>query len=449
MGLVSILSSYVCQTSYDDLPDAVITATKDRIVDFLGVALSGYKSNVHKPALRALERYRISNGASVIGEDVKLPSDLTAFINSSLCFDMTDGSRAAGLHPGPVVIPAALAVAEVADKASGKDLMLAIALGYEVMVRVGRAMNPSAVKRGFHPTSIVGPLGSAVAAGRIMNLNETCMSNALSLAAVSGSGLLDALRAPEPFAQVQIARACHAGILSVLLGQNGIKGTDSILEGSFMPAFSDQYSLELVTTNLGKDYMIPRTYIKMHAGCRHIHAPIDAALHIVNGNGINWRDIEQIRVRTYSVALDLQIEEPKTGDEAKFNIPFGIAVALVHGNAFVDRFTDQDLEDTRIQRLMRTVVVEHDPELDRDYPVKRGARVEIATKGGSVFWHTVDLARGEPECPYSRSEIEDKFKYLTSGIIDWDVGQRIIGFVNRLETTQEISSLFVWLKVRT
>ena len=296
MGLVNTLSSYVCQTSYDDLPEAVITATKERIIDFLGVALSGYKSNVHKPALKALEKYHTSNGASVIGEEVKLPWDLTAFIDSNLCLDMTDGSRAAALHPGPVVIPAALAAAEVADKASGKDLMLAIALGYEVMIRVGQAMNPSAVKRGFHPTSIVGPLGSAVAAGKIMNLNKACMSNALSIAAVSGSGLLDALKAPEPFAQVQIARACHAGILSALLAQSGIKGSDNVLEEAFVPAFSDECNLELVTRDLGRDYMIPKTYIKMHAGCRHIHAPIDAALSIINRNGINWRDIEQISV---------------------------------------------------------------------------------------------------------------------------------------------------------
>jgi 2-methylcitrate dehydratase PrpD len=234
-----------------------------------------------------------------------------------------------------------------------------------------------------------------------------------------------------------------------LLGQSGIKGSDNILEEAFIPAFSDQYNLEPVTRDLGKDYMIPKTYIKMHAGCRHIHAPIDAALHIINRDGVNWRDIERISVRTYSVALDLEIEEPKTGQEAKFNIPFGIAVALVHGDAFVDRFTDQELKDRRIQGLMRTVAVEHDPELDLDYPVKRGARVEIATKGGSVFRHTVDLARGEPECPYSRSEIEDKFKHLTSGIVDLDAGQRILEFANRLETAGELCNLFMWLKVRT
>ena len=448
MGLVNIFGSYVCQTSYDDFPEAVITAIKERIIDFLGVALSGYKFNVHKPALKALEKYRTRNGASVIGEGMKLPCSLAAFMNSILCFDMTDGSRAAALHPGPVVIPAALAAAEVTDKASGKDLMLAIALGYELMIRVGRAMNPSAVKRGFHLTSVVGPLGSAAAVGKIMNLNEACISNALSIAAVSGSGLLDALKAPEPFAQVQIARACHAGILSVLLGQSEIKGSNNILEEAFIPAFSDQYDLEPVTRDLGKDYMIPKTYIKMHAGCRHIHAPIDAALHIINRNDINWRDIEQISVRTYSVALDLEIEEPKTGDEAKFSIPFGIAVALVHGNAFVDRFTDQNLKDKQIQKLMRTITVEHDPELDRDYPVKRGARVEITTKGGSTFRHTLDLARGEPECPYSKSEIEDKFKYLANGTIDLQAGQRIIESINQLETTGEISSLFTWLKVR-
>jgi len=447
MGLLNIFGNYVCQTSYDDLPEAVIAAIKERIIDFLGVALSGYKFNVHKPALKALEERHTHNGASVIGEEVKLPWSLAAFINSSLCFDMTDGSRAAALHPGPVVIPAALAAAEVVDKANGKDLMLAIALGYEVMIRVGRAMNPSAVKRGFHPTSIIGPLGSAAAVGKIMNLNEGCISNSLSVAAVSGSGLLDALKAPQPFAQVQIAGACHAGILSVLLGQSGIKGNDNILEEAFIPAFSDQYDLEPVIRDLGKNYMIPETYIKMHAGCRHIHAPIDAALHIINGNGINWRDIEQINVRTYSVALDFEIEEPKTGDEAKFSIPFGIAVALVHGDAFVDRFTDQNLEAMQIQKLMRTVTVEHDPELDRDYPVKRGTTVEITIKGGNTYRHTLDLARGEPEYPYSKSEIEDKFKYLTSGIIDLQVGQRIIEFIHQLETIEEISSLFKWLKV--
>jgi len=192
--------------------------------------------------------------------------------------------------------------------------------------------------------------------------------------------------------------------------------------------------------------MIPKTYIKMHAGCRHIHAPIDATLHIVSEHGVDWRDVEQIRVKIYSVALDLEIEEPKTGDEAKFNIPFGIAVALVSGNAFVDRFTDQNLKDKQIQQLMRRITVEHDPELGREYPAKRGARVEITTKEGGVFQHAPDLAKGEPECPYSKLEIEDKFKYLTSGLIDLEAGQKIIEFVSRLETIGEISNLFMWLK---
>jgi len=279
-----------------------------------------------------------------------------------------------------------------------------------------------------------------------MNLDEAGLSNALSLAAVSGSGLLGAFKAREPFAQVQIARACQAGIFSVLLAQSGIKGSENILEEAFIPAFSDDYNLDLVTRDLSKDYMIPKTYIKMHAGCRHIHAPIDATLHIVSKYGVDWRDIEQIRVKIYSVALDLEIEEPKTGDEAKFNIPFGIAVALVSGNAFVDRFTDQNLKDKQIQQLMGRVTVEHDPELDRGYPAERGARVEIITKEGRILRHALNLARGEPECPYSKLEIEDKFKYLTSGLIDLEAGQKIIEFVSRLETIGEISNLFMWLK---
>jgi 2-methylcitrate dehydratase PrpD len=362
---------------------------------------------------------------------------------------MTDGAREAALHPGSVVIPAALAIAESSDtKVTGKNLMLAIALGYEVMIRIGRAMNPSIVKRGFHPTSVTGPLGSAAAAGKLINLNETGLSNALSFAAVSGSGLLGAFQAPEPFAQIQVARACQAGVLSALLAQSGIKGNDSILEEAFIPAFSDEYALDSVSRGLGKDYMIPKTYLKMHAGCRHIHAPIDATLYITSQHGINWQDIEQIKVKIYSVALDLEIDEPKTGDEAKFNIPFGIAVALISGNAFVDKFTDQNLKDAQIRQLMNRVAVEHDPELDREYPAKRGTRVKITTKGGKVFQHELDLAKGEPEYPLSKSEIEAKFKNLTSEVIDSEAGQRIIEFVERLEIIEEISGLFGWLKAK-
>jgi len=452
MSLINTLSRFISETTYHNLSEVVINSTKERILDFLGVALLGCERGVHKPVLKVFQAYHGSDEATVIGEGVKLRCGDAAFVNSSMCLtDMVDGERLAGLHPSPAVIPAVLATSECMAKTravGGQDLILATALGYEMMSRIGQAMNPSAVKRGFHLTPIVGALASTAAVGKLMMLNKTGMANALSISSILGSGLFAAYKAPEPFVEIQVARACEAGIISVLLAQNGVQGNEMILEEAFLPAFCDEYNMDLIERDLGKDYMIPKTYVKMHAGCRHIHAAMDAAACIVDKYSIDWRDIEQIKVKTYSVALDLEIDEPKTGDEAKFIAPFGIAVLLINGDAFVDRFSNQNLADERIQSLMRKVNVEHDPELDKEFPVKRGTKVEIKTKGGRTFYQALDLAKGEPENPYSKAELENKFNQLTSSLIDSPTRQKIIDFVNGLEDAEDISDLFVWLKVK-
>jgi len=450
MGLIKTFSQFIYQASYDDLPGDAVSSAKYRILDFLSVALSGCERNIHKSVLKVFQTCDGSDGATVIGESMKLCRDDAAFVNSSMCSgDMADGARVAGLHPGPVVIPAVLTTSECLAKTravSGQELILAVALGYEVMVRVGQAMNPSAVKRGFHLTSIVGALASTAAVGKITNLSETDMVNALSIACIWGSGLLAAVKAPEPFLQMQVARACEAGINSVLFAQSGVKGDERILEEAFLPAFCNEYQLDLIEKDLGKDFKIPKTYTKMHAGCRHVHAPMDAAFFIVNRYNLDLRDIEQIRVKTYSVALVSEIDDPKTGDEAKFNIPFAIAVLLIHGDAFVDRFSVQSLEDEGIQNLMRKITVEHDPELDKEFPAKRGTKVEIKTKDGRTLSQALDLAKGEPENPYSKAEVEKKFNQLTSWLMDSQTRQKTLEFIDRLETIMDISDLFTWLR---
>ncbi len=338
MALIDVLGDFVQQITYAQLPAEVIHHAKLRVLDYLAVSLSGFKNGLHKPFLKLWKGCSGEFLASVVGEGSRTPWNHAAFINASMCpADMTDGSRFAALHPSSIVIPSALATFEAnysKVKPDGRTLLLAIALGYEVMIRLGRVMNPSAVKRGFHLTPIVGPLASSTAAGKILNLSSLQLGNSLSIATTLGSGLLYAFQAPESFIGIQIARACEGGILSAQLGRDGIQGNRRILEEAFIPAHSDQYNINFITQDLGKEFMINKGYIKIHAGCRHIHAPIDATLMIVQQNNISWRDIEQIKMKTYSVARELEIEHPQTGDDAKFNMPFGIAVALIRGNAF-------------------------------------------------------------------------------------------------------------------
>ena len=446
MGLINQLSKFIHDASYNDLPESVIKSTKMRVLDFLGVALTGFRHEIHKPFIQVFGSYNQRGESTIIGEGIKVYCQHAALINSSMCpADLTDGSRFAGLHPSPVVIPAALAIFESygrETKKTGKDLVLAIALGYEIMIRVGRSMNPSAVKRGFHLTPVVGPMGSAVVASKILSYDQSRIANSLSNASILGSGLLSAFKGSESFVGAQISRACEGGIYAALLAQGGIKGYNDILETAFLPAFSDKYDLEIITEDLGKEFMISKTYIRTHAGCRHIHAPIDATLSIVHQHNIDWGDIEEILVKTYSVARELEIDHPQSGDDARFNISFGIAVALIYGDASYDKFTTQHLSDERVQRVMKKVRLETSEKLDKEYPSKRGTIVLVKLKGGKTFSLSLDFAKGEPEFPLSDSEIEGKFEFLVKGILEREKVRQIEAFVKNIETTAELTELF-------
>jgi 2-methylcitrate dehydratase PrpD len=144
----------------------------------------------------------------------------------------------------------------------------------------------------------------------------------------------------------------------------------------------------------------------------------------------------------------MEIEHPQTGDDAKFNMSFGIAVALIRGNVFYDQFNDQNLRDPQIQGLMKRVSVETSPELDQDYPAKRGTVVELITHDGKTYTQALDVARGEPEFPLSPEEVEEKFRQFASGLIEPEALGKVIHFVQTLEDQKGVSELFSWLQVK-
>ena len=171
MKVANILGEFIDKTSFQDLPQPVIETAKDRILDLLGAALTGYKLGAHKHIFNVLVKDGIQE-STIIGEAVKAPCNVATLINSCMAnLFLTDGSRMGGIHPSIAVIPSSLAVAE-REGVNGQDLILAVVLGYEAMIRVAAAMQPGCVLRGFHPTSIASPIGSAAACGKLLHLDK-------------------------------------------------------------------------------------------------------------------------------------------------------------------------------------------------------------------------------------------------------------------------------------
>ena len=441
--LVNELGSFVARTRYDNLPADVVDAVKLRILDLFGAALASFHLDCHATLLRILGGAR---EATIWGEGKKLPLRDAAVVNSFLAHAtyLDDGSRYTGGHPSSVVIPGALALAETRH-AGGRDLISAVATGYEVFLRLGRAIYPATVNRGFQSTAVLGAVSSAAACANLERFDAVAAKNALAIAATLGVGLKEALKCSSS-QPLQVGRSCESGIMAVLYARAGAAGADSIIENGFVRAFGDGAVPAHVTADLGARFRIFETYIKVHGGCRGNHAPVDVVQDLVKANAIMPDAIERISVQVDSVTYAAEIHDPKNGNEAQFSVAFSIAVALLEGNASIFQYTDEKVVDPGVRALMAKIRVEVNRALDVDYPDKRGAAAEIVLKNERAYRGSIENARGEPEYPLSAAEVEQKFLTLTADILGKAKARRVRDTVMRLEQLDDAARLAVQLK---
>ncbi len=435
--LVHELGGFVAETRYGDLPPSTVEVAKTRILDLLAVGLAGFRLGLYRPLFEILGG---REEATVWGEGVKYPLRDAAMLNSFMAHStyLEDGSRFMGGHPSSTVIPAILSLGEMRTS-SGKEILLSVVLGYDIVLRLGRAIYPSTTVRGFQSTPVLGALGAAAACACLLRLGGEQSKNALAIAANLGVGLKEALKAPDS-QPIQVGRSSEAGILSALFAEKGVPGCDTILENGFLKAFADQGDERAILTDLGKRYLIEETYVKIHGGCRGNHAPTDVIQDLVRKHGISPQEVKEIRVKIDSVTMVAEIHQPQDGKQAQFSIPFSIAVALLEGNASLYQFTDEKVNDPAVRAMMDRISVEVDKSLDKDYPNKRGAEGEIILQDGRQFRSTIDMAYGEPELPLSAQQIEEKFILLTQDILGKEA-EKICDQVRNLEALKDISRL--------
>ena len=440
--LVNEFGKFIAETRYENLPADVAETVKLRVLDLLAAGLAGYHLGCHKQLLPILGG---TGEATVWGVGKKLALRDAILVNSfiSHALYLDDGSRFTGGHPSPVVIPSAIALAET-QRATGRDLIAAVAAGYEIFLRLGRAIYPSTVVRGFQSTAVLGAAASAAACANLLRFPPEAAKNALAIACNLGVGLKEALKSSgsQP---IQVARGCESGLVAALFAGQGAQGADSILEAGFLKAFAENAATADILTGLGTDFRIFETYIKVHGGCRGNHAPVDVVQDVVKNNAIKPESIASILIRVDSVTYAAEIHQPANGNEAQFSVAFAVAAALVNGDASVFQYTDANVADPRIRAMMTRIRIEVDKALDAGYPDQRAAAAEIVLVDGRRCNGYIPNAKGEPECPLSAAEIEAKFLTLTKDILPGG-GARVRDLVLGLETLNDLSVLTASLK---
>jgi 2-methylcitrate dehydratase PrpD len=440
--LAERLGSFIAETGFSDLPRGVTEMAKVRLLDLLGAGLAGYRLGLFRPILDLLN---VGPGNSTVwGEGILISTRDATIVNSFMAHStyLEDGSRSTGGHPSSAVIPAILSLGET-HGVSGTNVILSLILGYEVFIRIGKAIYPSTVTRGFQPTAILACLGAAGGCSKILNLNKEGCSHALTIGANLGSGLKSALK--EPASQpIQVGRSCEGGLLAAMLASRGLKGYPMILE-SYIDAYAEAPGKEEILQNLGETFEIEETYLKVHGGCRGNHAPVDLILKIVKENHLSPEQIGEVKIGIDSVTAASEIHSPTNGKEAQFSIPFSVAAALTYGDASIFQFTNERVREPAMRNMMERIRVEINPELDRLLSTKRGATGEVILNDGRSYRDSLDFARGEPELPLTLEEVEEKFNLLAGGVLGKRTSQ-VIDTVFNLDRLKRVSELTTLLK---
>ncbi len=364
--------------------------------------------------------------------------------------EMDDVDRRALLHPGPVVMPAALALAEHLGVTDGEALLDAVVRGYEAMIRIGRAAGPSHY-RFFHPTGTIGGFGAAAAGASLMGLDGERTAWALGLAGQQGAGLWRARHEPGSVKALHDGRAAANGVASALLARDGFRGPLRVLEGEqgFFPAMAPDADPEAVLA-VADSWLIHEVSFKPHAACRHAHPAIDAALALrerllplsvhprESGDPVLWA----IRVETYrDSVLFCDKPAPTTPPEAKFSLQHSVAVALIHGDASLDRFEPSALTDPEIAAMRARVSVAVADDLTAAYPARFGARLIATARGVEHRIEALD-ALGDPENPLSPDAVRSKARALMAwGGMNPDAADALIAAVEGLGVNTTVADL--------
>lgn len=453
------LSGFAVATRTAGLDDALIQDAKERVLDTLGNALAAADEEPGVVTRSVVEEMGGAAQSSIIGTDRSAPAANAALVNGTLAhaLDFDDTHLPSVLHPSSSVIPAALAVAQAVG-ATGREVLTAIAVGDEVTVRLGMASydpeirNSIFFENGLHATSIVGTLGSAVAAAMLYGLDEDQIQDAIGIAASMGAGLLEANRTGGSVKRVHCGWAAHSGVTAALFARNGLTGPPSVLEGrfGFFRAYSEgRFDESAIIDGLGDEWELPKIFYKPYPTNHFTHAGIDAAL-AMREKGIESTDIVAIELgvpepvlRTIAEPVD-QKARPLTPYHAKFSGPFTVAAALVGGGGlgvYSNDFTEQTLSDPERLRLSALVTCVADAESTEVFPHQFPAVLTVRLADGSEIVERVMKNRGGSGRPLSRDELALKFRLNAGQVLSPDRVDRLVAAILTLDSADSVDDV--------
>lgn len=451
MNLAQRLSAYAAALRFEDLPPETVHEAKRRWIDTLGCALGALRSEPAQIARRLALTQRGVPGATVLGTVHQAPPETAAFANGVLFryLDYNDTYLSKEpAHPSDN-LAAVLAIAEL-QGASGREVLAATVLAYEVQCRLCDAASIRA--RGWDHVTY-GSFSTALAAGKLLGLDEAQLTHALGLAGVPNNALRQTrVGMLSHWKGCAFANTSRNGVFAALLASYGMTGPSDVFEGEmgFWKQVSGPFDLP-VLGGKGVPFMIHQTCIKFWPAEYHSQSAIDAALQL-RAELPDIAAIERITVETFHAAVEIIGHEPEkwrptTRETADHSLPYCIAVALMDGQVTLDSFDAAHLGNEALMALIQRIEVRADAELNRRYPEGIPNRLRVHLRDGTVLEKEVTYPRGHARNPMTDVEVENKFRALAEGVLPPERVAEVLDRCWHLERQSEVGTLMRLLAV--
>jgi 2-methylcitrate dehydratase PrpD len=427
-------------------------------MDTLGIALAAASEPAARAAAAVARRAGGAGEATLLVHGDRVPAPLAALANGTAAFshNFTDTTLSCVIHGGPVAVPAALAAGELVG-AGGAQVVTAVVAGYEVMTRVGNAINAGPARmahhrKGYHPTATCGVFGAAAIGGKLLGLSADGIAAALGVAGSFASGLSESLSDGSDAWRAHGGIAAHNGLLAALLVRAGLTGPRAVLDGrkGFCAAFTDGgHDAAALVDRLGERYLVEDAAFKLH-NTAHVWAlPLDALAALRAEHRFGPADVERMEVtfpQNWTAIMDDPsgaTYAPRSYAQATNNLRFCLALGLHAGRVYLDEFDEQHLRDPAILDTARRVVPRPDGALGRIFETTDRAptRLEVVLRSGARHVREVDYPRGSPANPATRAELEAKFDALAGAVLPAGRTAELRAAVAELERAPSLDDL--------
>jgi len=434
------LAHFVVTMDESEIPDDAYGHAKLALLDWMGVVVAG--SN--EPLTQKLVKYSDFLGgkeqASILGYRKMTSVTLAALINGSAshAHDFDDSHPVFRGHPSASIFASLFALAELENR-SGKDLLTAYIVGLQACLVVGEGSGKEIYMSGLHNTSVLGIIGSAAASARLLGLNEEQTLNALGIATTQAFGLKSSFGTmSKPF---HAGHAAEGAVTAVLLARDDFTGAHDILEGpnGLIQAMGGAVNEEALA-NLGKEWGIRELQVKNHASCHWTHSPLEAVVAIYSDNSLQYKDIESIEISVSEIALrTADIQQPETGLQGKFSIPYTAVNAIVTGKTGIAAFTNEAVKNPEIEALIAKTTVKIRPTEKGESEFAASAIVK--TKNGKTFTADRDVMKTFAGVSEKTVTVKKKFTEIVTPIIGEEKTSAFTNAILSLEDMDNINQL--------